>query len=1788
MSATYWVEQGVHYHRAGRWHDAELCYRRALSLEPRHPEALHLLGMLAHQAGHSADALALIRQALEIQPHHAVAWNNLATIYHDLHQLRDAYQCLQQALQLQPDYATAHNNLGEIYKALGRVREALRCYQRALELQPDFLAARSNYLMTLLYDPEQREETFLSEVRHWGNFPCPAKLSAHPLPSYSSPRSRPVRVGYVSPDFRNHAVSRFFLPILRNHDPKRVEVFLYANIPAMDATSEELRQLAYGWRRISLQSAEQVAAWIQRDGIDILIDLAGHTRHNRLDVFALQPAPIQCTYLGYPGPSGLPTIPYRIGDSFLFPDGAATWHTEEIIKLTSGFFAFEPPRPAPAVQPPPCLEKNYITFGSHHPLIKLNDRVLALYQQVLEAIPDSKILFFRDDLRDWAREELQTRLDRIGIPKHRVEIQAPSPQPDHYLHLYSQVDIVLDAFPFTGHTTTCEALWMGVPVLTLSGDRPWHRLSMSVLKRLGLDDWIASNAAEFVAKARQHAERFEYLAQLRASLRALVGQYLCNGRPVAQSLEDVYEELYRRWLREHSSKQVSTGTSKSAPVLSEERAETAQAPPLSDPSDSSSPSTTMPDTPQLWNQRGLALAEQKRFHEALECFRKALQLEPNYEIAELNLGMCYKNLGYLEEAARIFRSCADKYPHDTAPLINLAATYKQLNRLEEGLACLRRACQISPPFSPAWHNYLVYLNYCPQSTPEEIYQAHVHWGQRAAVALVRKWTNSLDPERPLRIGYVSPDLYAHPVSRFIEPIFRHHSRPQYSIYVYAAVSRPDAVTQRLRSLVDYWRDIARLSAAQAAEMIRNDRIDILIDLTGHYAENCLAVFAQQPAPIQVTWLGYPHTTGLATIHYRLTDKVLNPPQEPPYAAERLVYLEGGFSCFQPPEPAPEVRPPPCLEKGYITFGSHHDLKKLNDQVYATWSEILRRVPDSRLLFFRSSHMPPILQHLRQKFAAYGIAPERILVHQPPFGDLVYLPCFHEVDIILDTFPFGGHTMTCEALWMGVPLITLYGRWPCGRLSASVLTSIGATEWIARDITEYIEKATHLAHQPEKLAYYRSHLRSRVEQTLCPGPKFVRQLEDIYRRMWREYCRAQGIEIPPQQLLTSFLHPQQAKSAPPPIRTLEDCLQEAEHLAAQQRFAEAELAYRRILNSEPRCPAAWRGLGHLAALAGHLPGAEECLRQAIQQSFDHPQFAAQCHYELAQLYRRAGRLLDALQHLQQALLLSPGNPPLLRMLGAVYFDLGASESAVQAFRAYLEQRPDDAETWNDLGNAYRQMDDNEKAMEAYQRALQIKPQLAPALANIANLLAEEGRTPEAREHYRRAYSHQPLARLRFLSETTLPVIYKSIDHILETRYQLETTLRRFVEEGLFIDPTQELFPTHFYLAYQGFNDLELHRLIARLGEGQRKLRLPHPERRPRQGKIKIGFLSRYLQTHTIGQLNIGLITHLDRRQFEVYVLSLAPPDAHLGQRFRQVADHYIVLPPDLPVALRQVLTLGLDILYYPDIGMDAMSYTMAFSRLAPVQCCSWGHPVTTGLSTIDYFISSATAEAADADSHYSERLVRLSRLNVVYERPRVSHGLGERHRFGLPEQGHIYLCPQTLFKFHPEFDNLLAAILERDPDGYLVLIEGKYKHWTELLLERFSRTMPQVVSRVRFVSKLPREDFLRLLTVADVMIDPIHFGGGNTSYEAFALGVPIVTWPSPFLRCRLTYAMYRQMDFLELVAWNAKDYVTKAVRVACEPDYRAWLQKTILERSHVLYDDRAIVRELEEQFLRWLE
>jgi predicted O-linked N-acetylglucosamine transferase (SPINDLY family) len=510
-----------------------------------------------------------------------------------------------------------------------------------------------------------------------------------------------------------------------------------------------------------------------------------------------------------------------------------------------------------------------------------------------------------------------------------------------------------------------------------------------------------------------------------------------------------------------------------------------------------------PDYADAYNGLGLALLAQGKRGEAIASFQQALRLRPDHAGACNNLGVAFKEQGNLEEAEDCFRQVLRLEPDNDDAFSSLGVVLKGQARLEEVLAHFRQA----PRLSPFAHSVLLTcLNYDPELDPAALFAEHCRWEDLHVRAAPATHNNTLDPGRRLRVGYVSPDLRRHPVAQFLLPILAHHDARQVEVICYADVAVPDAMTARLQSLAHGWHWTERLTDAQLAERVRADGIDILVDLAGHTGRPRLLAFASRPAPVQVTYLGYPNTTGLKAMDYRLTDAVADPPGEAALSTEQLVRLPAGFSCFAPPESAPEVAPLPALRAGRVTFGSFHNLIKLNARVLDLWCRILRAVPTARLLVFRDSLRGRTEECFRRQFAERGSGPDRVELRHTAGAGRGYLDVYGEVDITLDTFPWGGHTTACESLWMGVPVITLHGNRHAGRMVSSALTQAGLTGLIARTPEEYVALASDWAGDLDRLARLRAGLRSLLhDSALCAGAAFTRALEDAYRALWQSWC-----------------------------------------------------------------------------------------------------------------------------------------------------------------------------------------------------------------------------------------------------------------------------------------------------------------------------------------------------------------------------------------------------------------------------------------------------------------------------------------------------------------------------------------------------------------------------------------------------------------------------------------------------------------------------------------------------------
>jgi protein O-GlcNAc transferase len=508
---------------------------------------------------------------------------------------------------------------------------------------------------------------------------------------------------------------------------------------------------------------------------------------------------------------------------------------------------------------------------------------------------------------------------------------------------------------------------------------------------------------------------------------------------------------------------------------------------------------------------GLALLELNRTVEAIACLKQALQLRPGDAEILNNLGNAHNARSELDDAIVCYQEALQSRPGWSLPCYNLGIAFKTQGRMAEARSCFEETLRINPEDQIAQSSYVGCLHYDPDITPAQLLAEHQRWAKRHTQGLesVARHANTSDPQRRLRVGYVSADFRSHAVAFFLEPILAHYDPRQVETFCYSGVAAPDEVTARLRGLAQHWVETLGLSDEELATRIRADGIDLLVDLVGHTGGNRLRVFARKPAPVQLIYLGYPGTTGLSTIDYRLTDAVADPPEETSWHTEELLHLPGVFCCYAPPGNIPQEIRLPSDRQGGVTFGSLHKLEKLNGAVLDLWVRIVQEVPGSRLLSCRDALRGTTATYWLEQFLQRGLAREQIVLQWLEPVGMQHLRVYDQIDIALDAFPWNGHTTACEALWMGVPVVTLRGQRHAGRMVASLLSCLGLTELLAETPEEYARIAVRLANDPQQRGKWRAGLRERMQQSpLCDAANFTRGLEAAYRRVWQNWCHQQ--------------------------------------------------------------------------------------------------------------------------------------------------------------------------------------------------------------------------------------------------------------------------------------------------------------------------------------------------------------------------------------------------------------------------------------------------------------------------------------------------------------------------------------------------------------------------------------------------------------------------------------------------------------------------------------------------------
>ncbi|MBK9132674.1 MAG: tetratricopeptide repeat protein [Gammaproteobacteria bacterium] len=1242
-----------------------------------------------------------------------------------------------------------------------------------------------------------------------------------------------------------------------------------------------------------------------------------------------------------------------------------------------------------------------------------------------------------------------------------------------------------------------------------------------------------------------------------------------------------------------------------------------------------------PDLAAAHQNLGLALLRQGRLEEAIAAAQRALALKPDFVSAYHTLCLALYDLGRMDEALERAQRSLTLQPDDTNMQIFHSALLAHTGRSREALQALDTVLRFAPDSAAALSARCSALLYLPETTPDDLLAASRRFAQRCETPLKSTWrphTNTREPERRLRIGYVSADFRRHSVANFIEPVLARHDRARFEVFCYYNYSERDTLTETLAALADHWFDCPGLPDEQLAGRIRADGIDILIDLGGHTNEHRLLTFARRPAPVQVTWLGYPATTGLDAMDYRLCTLDTDPPGQEEWHSETLYRLPRTLWCYRPLTERAAGLPTPVVQGGLVTFGSMNSYPKISRETLAAWVDILRAVPDSRLIM---SAVPEgsTQQDLRHYFAAAGLAPARItLCGRLPYEEFRQLQ--HGIDIALDPFPYTGTTTTCETLWMGIPVVSLAGQTSVARSGLALLKAVGLEELVAHDVAGYVRIATDLARDPARLDRLRRDIPARFDASpLRDEAAFTRDLEDAYRDMWRQWC-ARG---PAPETA--------APAATPNVKDrLEALLEQGLARYMRREFAAAAEDFRAALALDPKHAEAQRKLGNAYFAQGRLDEAVACYQQAV--ALDPALVAA--HYNLGLAYFRQGRAdaaadcylavlklkpdfveaysslgvtcssqgrqEEALQYLRKALSLQPENALIHNNYGLTLHKSHRRDEAIASYRRALTLKPELIEAHLNLGNALAESGMQEEAIESYRRALALKPDSAEAWFNLGGILLAQGRLDEAGDCLRRTIALKPdyaaahnnmgqlLIRQDRLDEAVASyrqsIALKPGDaeaHInlgsaLTNQGEVEEGMRCY-EAGLRIDPASaaghsaRLFALHNLSSVTPEQAFAAQRFFAEQCETPlRPYRRPHTNDRDPGRRLRIGYVSPDLRRHPVANFIEPVLAHHDRDRVEVYGYYNNYERDDWTDRIALLVDRWIPCPSLSDEALaEQIRADRIDILV--DLaGHTDKNRLLVFARKpAPVQITYLGDVASTGMETMDWRLSHIDTDPEGYERYNSERLFRLPRNLWCYrpaaDLPPVATTTPARRN------GHVtFGSMNKVAKVSEATLSAWSELLRRVAGSRLVMAGVPAGEAQRHIRERFA-THGIGPERLTLHHKLPLREFRALHANIDIALDPWPFNGNTTTCEVLHLGLPVISLAGDRFSARFGYHLLKTIGLAELAGRDVQDYIAIAESLAADLDRLEALRSGMRARlaASPLRDEAGFTRQLEEAY-----
>jgi len=1805
---------GITLMAGGQQPEAEICFIHAIELQDTYIDAFCNLSVCLKIQGKVTDAEKYIRHAISLAPENAATHNNLGTLLLKENRLAEAETSLQNALELDPTFAKAHCNLGNVYQGVGNIAASTLCYNKALQYNPDYSEACDGLLFVSNYNPHLSSEELYSLYQEYNKqfgIPHQSQWKEH---RNDSLLNRRLKIGYVSPAFYKHPVVTHLLPLLKNHNKNKFETFAYAEVSREDDKTELCKDNVDHWISTIGMSDDALADRIREDKIDILIDLAGHASQNRLAVFARKPAPVSLHWLDFGYTTGLSAIDYYLTDFFTAPISSEPLFSEQIWRLSTPPYTFHPANNMGKVGALPANKNGYITFGTLTRAVRLNNSTLNAWIQILQQVENSRIVIDSVNFKDkQSQDRLRKRFVDQGIEGDKILIGFHSPPWD----LFRTIDISLDCFPHNSGTTLFESLYMGIPYITYANRPGVGRIGGSILTGINRNDWIANSVEEYIEKTVTLASDIPGLRSIRAELRNTVKESsLMNDKAFAYAVEDAFQAMFKKWVNtKHNTNSKPSTISPEAATLYNNGIEFQTNEQTTEAQHAYIQALNIrPDFVEAYNNLGVVFQQTGQFKDAEKCLMKAIELKSDYTDCYFNLANTFKMQHKLFNAEKYYKKVISLQPDYPGAHYNLGNILQEQGRPEEALQQLEHALQLQPDDINSFSTLLYTINYHPDISSEEIFKKYIAFNNTFCKHLESTWkphTNKPSTHRRLNIGYVAPGYRKHPARYFLEPLLANHNKKLFKIFAYINIAEDAADKDLFYPYADELTPVKDLNDDELAVTIRQHKIDILIDLSGHTAGNRLQCFARRPAPVSLHWLDFGYTTGLTAIDYYLTDKVTAPPESQKYFSEKLLTIDTPALAYRPPDETGEVNNLPAQKNKFITFGTLTRAVRINYKTIRVWSEILKRFPDSILIINSGSFVEVEMQELFiDKFNKYNISKDRLIIgsESPPWNVL------RTIDIMLDCFPHNSGTTLIESLYMGVPYITMADRPSMGRLGSSILEGVGHPEWIASTEENYINLAIALSSNLPHLAAIRKNLRNDLQNSpLMDENAFTTKVETAYLEVFKNWCKQQKTSLAMKKLKSKKLSQKgQIKPknpAPAKLKKLAKLFDQGKH---KEAFALAQSLTKQF----PEHGFAWKVLGPLLFQQGMHGEAIQAMEQAsVKLPND-----ADCHYNLGIVLEQSERYKEAVFSYRNASNLDRNNIQFLFNLGNVYSKLLQYENAIAVFKQLIQLAPRHYQSFCNLGLLYKNTGKLDESIHCYETALQIQPDIVEAYNNLSLSYTESGRLFEAEKSCEKAIELNPqlpeaynniglvYQKQGFLTNS-LTACRKAI--ALDPEYsgaysnlgttliksgeleEAETVLRKAISlkpddpipfsNLLFLlnnhpDKTAE----EIYSEYKLFN--------TRFSDSTNVNKTPYYNDKGLERKLKVGYVYCNFSKHSTRHFLEPLLENHNKNKFELFLYTDIVTTDHLTERYQSYSDHWIQTKGISDTDLAQRIQSD-----QIDVLIDIAGHTgnnrlgLFAQKPAPVSLHWLDYGYTTGLSAIDYYLTDTVSVPQGFEHIFAEKPWYVNTPAFAY---RPDKGMGHVSTLPALHRGHITFATLTrTLRINYKTIRVWSEILHQIENSHLIIDSAEFEdaQMCQAMKNKF-KSHGISEDRLEIGYHTPPWDLLRKV---DIGLDCFPHNSGTTLIETLYMGAPYITLADRPSVGRLGSSILEGVGHPEWIAETEEEYISIAVALASDlsklSKIRESLRPEMIQSS--LMDEKGFTQNVEnayqQMFKKWV-